>query len=107
MLAKPSDGRRDLDHWAQEIGYSSFDTYLAVGGRLSAARSDLERRAHRITSAVAELQRYAEQPDPVVPVPAAHSGTIGPEALARLEAERADGELGDTANAQVQGAEHE
>jgi len=105
MLSKSLDGRRDLDAWAREVGYSSFETYLAIGGRLSAARSDLEQRARRITGALAELQRYAEQPDPIVPAPP-REPTIGLEALARLEAERAGEEPVDTGNAAVQGADH-
>jgi hypothetical protein len=113
MLTKPSDGRRDLNNWAREVGYDGFETYLAAGGTLEAARSDLESRMRRVMGALEYLRRYTEAPAPAQvrqPQPGCGIGadlpTIGPEALARLEAETA-GEPVDTGNAQVQGAEHE
>jgi hypothetical protein len=120
MLTKPSDGRRDLNNWAREVGYDGFETYLAAGGTLEAARSDLESRMRRVMGALEYLRRYTEAPAPAQmrqPQPGCGIGAdlptaLSPEMLARLQAaasgdpDPAD-EPVDTGNAQVQGAEHE
>jgi hypothetical protein len=109
MLAKPSDGRRALDNWARDEGYSDFDTYVRGGGSILAARQDIERRIERLQTA----RRWLGDRTVVEPASATgpggvvvtHGPTIGPEALARLEAETA-GEQPDPANAHRQGDDH-
>lgn len=111
MLAKPSGGRRALDNWARDEGYSNFDTYIRTGGSLLAASQDIVRRIERLTTAlrwiwdfpVAEAEPSTIDPEVLAAV--RQGAAIGPEALARMEAEAA-GEQPDPDNAQPQGDDH-
>jgi hypothetical protein len=117
----PKVARRELDRWARMTGYSDFDTYVAAGGSIGHAREDLDRRRHRLDLAMVGLYQY-QAPVPPAP-PEKHAEVtgdellddherantrmaIGPDALARAEAE-VIGDPADPANIAIQGDDDE
>ena len=115
-MSSLQDNRRALDRWARLTGWADFDTYIRLGGSVSDAAKDIAGRALWLSRAAAALPSYTPPPEPKgaePPDPELHREeedyerasarlTIGPEALARLEAEQC-GEPPDPQNAQTQG----
>jgi hypothetical protein len=94
MLAKPSDGRRALDNWARDEGYSDFDTYVRGGGSALDARQGILRRIARLTAALRWLGDF--------PV----AQRVADQALAEPEAAVAGDDPPDPGNAHPQGDDH-
>jgi len=115
-MSSLQDNRRALDRWARLTGWADFDTYVRLGGSIGDAARDIADRVLWLNRASAALHSYAPPPEPKRPAPpqpelhreeedyerASARLTIGPEALARLEAEQR-GEPVDPQNAQTQG----
>ena len=60
------EGRRYLNAWAREQGYSDYDTYLAIGGKVSDTAASLSREMKRIGYALGVLYGAGE-PEPFEP----------------------------------------
>lgn len=77
---------RALERWARSEGYCDMDTYLRIGGSLMDARRSLRHRIEMAQLALAAITRIGvlddHRPAPVEQI------EIGPEALARAEAEQ-------------------
>ena len=101
-----TDERRALNRWARNQGWNDFDTFVRTGGSIAEAREDIDHRIAMLETARTALARYSgkdqtqdeRKQDGTPP-------TIGPDALARLEAEQL-GEPPDPDNAQIQGFDH-
>lgn len=123
MAVDMREATRALNGWARSQGYSDFDTYIASGGSIGDAVTDINRRRQRLDLAMAALYAWqapsaSEQRelDPAVVTSAElldeHERAnarmaIGPDALARVEAEVIGDEPVDPDNAHVQGADDE
>jgi hypothetical protein len=93
--------RRALDRWARKIGWSDFDTYVATGGSVSAAMSEIRHAIDELGMALSALRGYAVRDEPT-------SQGLGDYArhLEELEREHSGDEPVDTGNAHVQGDDH-
>lgn len=123
MANDHKEATRALNGWARSQGYSDFDLYMQAGGSIGEAVSNLNQRRMRLDLAIAALYEWTAPP-PAPEPPELHPEivtehellddheranarmTIGPDALARAEAE-VIGDPVDPHNAQVQGAEDE
>jgi hypothetical protein len=86
----------DLDKWAQEFGYANFDTYTNAGGSRTEAFAHISKRIRRLQSALDQLlisrqSAAARETKPGLDLP---------------DVAEADVDSPDTANAQIQGADH-
>jgi hypothetical protein len=100
MTVDAKEATRALNGWARSQGYADFETYIAAGCSFADAIADINRRRQRLDLAMVAL--YAWKP----PAPPQHAHmTIGPEALARAEAE-VSGDPVEPHNAHAQGGEH-
>jgi hypothetical protein len=117
-MSSLQDNRRALDRWARATGWADFDTYVRLGGSIGDAARDIAGRVLWLNRATAALHSYTPPPEPKRPEPpqpelhreeedyerASGRLTIGPEALARLEAEAAgDPHAVDASDLQAQG----
>jgi hypothetical protein len=118
MAVDPKEAKRVLNGWARSQGYSDFDTFIAAGNSVGDAMRDLQQRRTRIDLATAALYEW-KAPPPPPPPPELHPElpgnaehddyeranarmTIGPEALARAEAD-VIGDPVDPNNAHIEG----
>ena len=110
------ENRRALDRWARTTGWADFDTYTRLGGSIGDAARDIDAKTLWLNKARAALYDYAPPPEPRATLAVRDAEledyeranariTIGPEALARAEAE-ASGDPVEPHNAQDQGNEH-
>lgn len=92
---------RALRQWARGEGYASIDDYFAAGGTRAEARRSLEHQRAQPNLALQALARY----EPPQPEPGNGHAEIGPDALARLEAEQAGEHHGHPPEVPIQGYE--
>jgi hypothetical protein len=103
-----ADERRALNRWARNQGWADFDAYTAAGGSVLQAMQDIRRNINELGITLTALRRLAgpEPTEAEIQQSQNRSATVvGPEALAKLEAEHYD-EPTDADNAQIQGFDH-
>ena len=108
--------RMQLNRWVRTMGYADIDTYLAAGGsviELVGVLRNLRDSVEMAQTALAQFQvTITAETKPILrepdlsdlPLSAKREPVIGPEALARAEAE-VNGEEPDPHNAHIQGAD--
>jgi len=110
----PKEALRVLNAWTRSsLGYADFDTFIRAGGSFGDAITAIGNERRRLGLAMVALYQWKPAPPPHPPEVAGQGEaedyeraneriTIGPEALARAEAE-VTGEPVDPHNAGIQG----
>jgi hypothetical protein len=96
MTIAEIEGQRYLNAWAREQGYHDYDTYLAVGGKMSDTAKSMRAQMRRIAAAFGVLSSYG-LPEPDEP-------TTDQETLQAGVITEADVDAIDPDNAHAQGA---
>lgn len=110
----PKEALHALNTWTRSsLDYADFDTYIRAGGSFGDAIKTINRDRHQLDLAMVALYQWKPAPPPHEPEVAGQGEaedyeranqrmTIGPEALARAEAE-VTGEPLDPHNAGIHG----